>query len=237
MKTATIGVLSGMGPRSTSPFLELILDECQRQYGAKYDIDYPHIIIYSLPTPFYIDRKIDEELLKNSIKEGIEKLESCGADVIAVPCNSAHQYFEYITKDIKVPVLNIIEETTLLLESRTRVTILATEITMTSGLYQEKIKEKDCEFVFIKEWQLCINEIILKIKSQESLSEARVLWKKLIEEIYCEDVDTIIIACTDLNVVIDKEMTKVKFLDSSKQLASELVKRYLSIKHLDISKK
>jgi aspartate/glutamate racemase len=30
-----IGILAGMGPRSTGPFLDLIVDECQRQYGAR----------------------------------------------------------------------------------------------------------------------------------------------------------------------------------------------------------
>lgn len=32
-----------MSPRSTSPFLEMVLDQCQIQYNAKYDIDYPNI--------------------------------------------------------------------------------------------------------------------------------------------------------------------------------------------------
>jgi len=43
MTHSSIGILAGMGPRSTAPFLELVLDQCQIQYGAKYDIDYPHI--------------------------------------------------------------------------------------------------------------------------------------------------------------------------------------------------
>lgn len=40
----TIGVLAGMGPRSTAPFLNMILDECQKQYGAKYDDEFPPLI-------------------------------------------------------------------------------------------------------------------------------------------------------------------------------------------------
>jgi len=29
-----IGILAGMGPRSTAPFVDMLVDECQRQYGA-----------------------------------------------------------------------------------------------------------------------------------------------------------------------------------------------------------
>ena len=53
-----IGILAGMGPRSTAPFVDMVVDECQRQYGARYDIDFPPMQIYALPTPFYIDRPI-----------------------------------------------------------------------------------------------------------------------------------------------------------------------------------
>jgi aspartate racemase len=38
MKKGSIGILAGMGPRSTTPFLELVIDQCQIQYGAHYDI-------------------------------------------------------------------------------------------------------------------------------------------------------------------------------------------------------
>jgi len=52
MHTPHIGILAGMGPRSTAPFTDLLITECQRQYGAHYDIDFLPMLIYSLPTPY-----------------------------------------------------------------------------------------------------------------------------------------------------------------------------------------
>lgn len=49
--TYSLGVLAGMGPRSTAPFIDMLVDECQKQYGARFDIDYPKMHIISLPTP------------------------------------------------------------------------------------------------------------------------------------------------------------------------------------------
>jgi aspartate racemase len=60
-----IGILAGMGPRSTAPFLELVYDECQMQYGAKNDIDFPEIVVFSWPTPFYVDKDINDELFNS----------------------------------------------------------------------------------------------------------------------------------------------------------------------------
>lgn len=37
MNDCMIGILAGMGPRSTAPFIDLVVNECQLQYGAKYD--------------------------------------------------------------------------------------------------------------------------------------------------------------------------------------------------------
>jgi len=106
-----IGILAGMGPRSTAPFIDLVIDECQFQYGAKYDEEFPEMMIYSLPTPFYIDRPINHELIKKTIIEGLQKIESIGVSFIAMPCNSAHIYFKELKESINVPLLNIVEET------------------------------------------------------------------------------------------------------------------------------
>lgn len=227
MKKTTIGILAGMGPRSTSPFLELLLDQCQEQYGAKYDIDYPHILVYSLPTPFFIDRETDEQALKSSIREGLERLENCGVDFIGIPCNSAHSHFDYITEASSIPVLNIIKETVCEIEEGSKVSIFATEMTVKFGLYQDELKAKSCDFVFEEEWQDTINEVILRIKNQEDLKETKQLWDELISKAVERAVDKIVIACTDLNVVLDSNREDVKFIDSSKALAKSLVEMYL----------
>ncbi|WBV23599.1 MULTISPECIES: hypothetical protein [Pantoea] len=39
--TVSIGVLAGMGPRSTAPFIDMLVTDCQVGYGAKYDLDFP----------------------------------------------------------------------------------------------------------------------------------------------------------------------------------------------------
>jgi aspartate racemase len=140
MKKPCIGILAGMGPRSTAPFVDMVADECVRQYGAKYDIDFPSMLIYSLPTPFYSDRQIDHEALRGAIMSGLKELAGFGADFIVMPCNIAHVYYDELKNSIKMPLLNIVDETIARLPRQCRsVALFAARGTADSGLYQEGI--------------------------------------------------------------------------------------------------
>ncbi|MCC2380119.1 aspartate/glutamate racemase family protein [Bacillus wiedmannii] len=216
-----IGILAGMGPKSTAPFVDTVVAGCQTIYGAKHDIDFPHMMIYSCPTPFYMDRPIDHEAMKKAIIEGAQKLESTGVSFIAMPCNTAHLYFEELQRSISIPILNIVDETLQAIpETAKKVTLLATEATIQAGIYQDGITKRNIEYIHHEKWQEMISQIITFIKSGE-VEEARELWNALVLQLR-EEVDTVIIACTDLNVVASED-----FVDSSQCLAKAVVRMYV----------
>jgi aspartate racemase len=217
-----IGILAGMGPKSTGPFVDTVVAKCQTIYGAKHDMDFPHMMIYSCPTPFYMDRPIDHVALKKAIIEGAQKLESTGVDFIAMPCNTAHLYFEELQRSLSIPILNIVDETLQAIPENTkRVALLATEATVQAGIYQNGIAKRNIEYIHHEKWQEMINQIITYIKGGE-VEEAHKLWSVLVLQLKGE-VDTAIIACTDLNVVASEG-----FVDSSHCLAEAVVRMYLS---------
>ncbi|MFK4328388.1 aspartate racemase [Bacillus sp. RC97] len=217
-----IGILAGMGPKSTGPFVDTVVAECQTIYGAKHDMDFPHMMIYSCPTPFYMDRPIDYAAMKKAIIEGAQKLESTGVDFIAMPCNTAHLYFEELQRSITIPILNIVDETLKAIPENTkRVALLATEATVQASIYQDGITKRDIEYIHNEQWQEMINQIITCIKGGE-IEEARKLWSLLVLQLK-DEVDTAIIACTDLNVVVSED-----FVDSAQCLAKAVVRIYAS---------
>lgn len=225
----TIGILAGMGPRSTAPFIELVIDECQKQYGAKDDIDFPKMMIYSLPTPFYVDRPINHKVMKETIIEGLKKLEQTGVDFIAMPCNFAHIYFEELEKSINIPLLNIVDETVKKLPaSNKKITLFSTSFTYEFGIYQNGIKKYGHEFAFKNEWQVILNNLIKNIKLNKDDEKNVEVLQDLISQVKEEDIQNVIIGCTDLNPVLKKFSPKVNIVDSSKCLAQAVVKKYLS---------
>lgn len=87
---ASIGVLAGMGPRSTAPFVDMLIQACQDLYDARNDMDFPKMHIISLPTPFYPGIPVIDRDMANALKRGIAELVKVGVDLIVVPCNLAH---------------------------------------------------------------------------------------------------------------------------------------------------
>lgn len=229
MEKTIIGILAGMGPRSTAPFVDAVIDEAQKQYGAKYDIDFPHMLIYSLPTPFYLDREIDDEDMIEALVFGLKQLEKSGVSFISMPCNTAHAYFTDLQNSISVPLINMVEESLKNISTGNGpVTVLATPSTMQSQVYQKGIKEKHVPYVFEEQWQESINQIIKLIKAGKT-SEAQTDWNKLIERIHSASISNAIIACTDLNA-LDLNNTFVKFVDSGATLAQATIEKYLEFR-------
>lgn len=230
MKEKLIGILAGMGPRSTAPFIEQVIDECQLQYGAKYDEEYPKMMIYSLPTPFYIDKPIDHGLMKKTIIEGLKRLEEIGVDFIAMPCNSAHIYYEELRDSINVKLLDIVEETINRVPFKSqRITMFSTSTTYNSLIYQKGIERSNHEFIFKDNWQLKINTLIQSIKLDKKNDKNIKVWNELLEDIRVEQIENVIVACTDLNAVLEHSKYPINIIDSSNSLAKAVVENYLKI--------
>ena len=222
-----IGILGGMGPRSTAPFIDAVVDQCQKIYGALLDEEFPKMMILSLPTPFYVDRPINHSLMKNTIVGGLQELESTGVNFIVMPCNSAHAYYSDLASAINIPLLNIITETLPFLGSSGPVTLIGTQGTFDSGLYQMGFKSTKLEFIFHSKWQKKINQIITLIKSGKVKEEACIYWNEFLSDLKNSQVEQAVIACTDLNAVLPLSKTNVVFIDSTESLAKATVNKYL----------
>lgn len=221
-----IGILAGMGPKSTAPFVDKVVHLCQELYEAKNDIDFPPMMIYACPTPFYIDRPLDHEALEFAIIRGAQKIASTGVDFIAIPCNTAHRYFEHIKKSVDAPVLNMVEETIKHIPSnKGRVALLSTSSTLESAIYQDGLTTLGCQFVWQESWQYLVNQVISGVKDPNGLDQARSNWQKLLNEIGGQ-ADSLILACSDLNIVADHHPTDIPIIDASLCLARAVVNRY-----------
>lgn len=224
-----IGILAGMGPKSTGPFVDNVVKQCQEIYGAKDDMDFPHMMIYSCPTPFYINKDINHEDMEKAIINGAQKLESTGVNFIAMPCNTAHLYFDQLQASLSIPLLNMVDETLKEIPAHIKkVSLLATDATVQSGIYQEGFVKCGVEYIQKENWQTAINQIIYKIKRGQ-INEAGNLWNTLCLEL-AEAVDAVVIACTDLNVVLETEQNHLHIVDSSTCLAKAIVNKYLAYK-------
>ena len=227
MQPALIGILAGMGPRSTAPFVDMVVSECQRQYGARYDDEFPPMMIYSLPTPLYVDRPIDEGALRASIRAGLQKLEDTGAALIAMPCNAAHVYYQELAGCIRVPLLNMVDEALRALpEAAGKLALLAARPTVEAGIYQAGIERAGARLVADEIWQEHVDRLIATIKTSPDRRTAAAMWQDLLAMLAAAGVDTALLACTDLNAAGAASCAGITVFDATQCLAAALVREW-----------
>lgn len=228
--TPTIGILAGMGPRSTAPFIDLVVTECQNQYGARDDIDFPKMLICSQPAPFYEDRPVDHAALEAAILDGLHTLENAGASFLAMACNTAHIYYPRLAASVKVPLLNMIELTVAAAPtSGQRVALIAARPTAESNLYQEGLRKRGLDVVDI-DWQADIDHLIGVTRTSTDPILLRKLWKGLTARAAKDRVDTLVLACLDMGAILAHLGTGFPILDASHCLAQASIKRWLDLR-------
>lgn len=129
-----LGILGGMGPAATVEFLRL-LTECTLALR-----DQDHIRYILLEDPKIPDRTaalfLDGEEPSPILERDIKLLQSWGADLVAIPCNTAHVFLDRIK--LPIPIVHIVYAT--ILEAKARFSqgalLLSTSGTRTSGIYE-----------------------------------------------------------------------------------------------------
>ncbi|MBC7458567.1 MAG: GNAT family N-acetyltransferase [Bdellovibrionaceae bacterium] len=226
-KKGSIGILAGMGPRSTAPFINLVFDECQKQYGAKDDIDFPKIMIYSLPTPFYANRPTDHSAMQLALQSGLNDLEKTGVSFIAMACNTAHAYYSELAPHLGVPFLDMVDLTLKALpKSKRKMALIAARPTVESELYQKGIINAGHEYINMN-WQSQVDALIESVKTSKDPLFFKTQWAKLLVQTKNTSVDTVLIACLDLSAIIEHFETDLLVLDSSRCLAAGLIEHWL----------
>jgi len=142
-----------------------------------------------------------------------------------IPCNSVHIFIEEIRKSVKIPVLSIVEETkNFLVQSKIKkIGLLATSATLNAKLYQKAFTEDGIEtLVPNSEEQKELNVSINKLVNNEDSKKEKILVKKIIRKLAKEKVDTILLACTDLQLVAPK-INNIKIEDTMMILVEKTV--------------
>ncbi len=225
MQKKIVGVLGGMGPESTAIFYQELIVQCQKQYGAQYDEDYPEIFIYNLPIPDVVEGlKKPGETLKVLVK-GAKKLESIGVDFIVMPCNTANYFYDGVKKELSIPFLSIVEETAKKVKSRSygKVGLLATETTITCKIYEKDFDNYGIKLVIPNE-QKAVNNIILNILAGKKLKNDKKELKRIIGKLKNGGADAIILGCTDIPVLLKKNGVGIEIFDTVEVLAEATIK-------------
>jgi aspartate racemase len=149
------------------------------------------------------------------------RLENAGVDLIVVPCNTAHYFYDGLARGCKTPILNIIDETTAHLSRIGTKTfgLLATEGTIFSGAYDRFCAPRDLTCITpTKEEQAIISNIIFgQIKQNKPVDMS--LFESVVNSLCSRGCERIVLGCTELSLLKKAGLDEELFVDSLDVLA------------------
>ena len=225
LESITLGILGGLGPMSSVYFYEMLTAHTR----AIKDQQHLNIIISSRAnTPDrtdYILGRSQESPLPAMIEEA-QRLELAGAGIIAIPCNTAHCFYEGICDSVNIPILNIIRMTVEFCRSLglRKVGLLATEGTVDSRAYENALKEANINCIIPKkEDQNTVSNIIYE-QVKKGLAPDIDAFLEVVDNLRKDGCERMILGCTELSLLKRNHLPGNDFIDSLEVLALSAIR-------------
>ena len=241
-----LGVVGGVGPLATVDFMGKVV----RLTEAGRDQDHIKMIVEQ--NPQIPDRT--EHLVQSGTDPTIalfatcKKLEAAEADLIAIPCNTAHAFVDRMQAHLRVPVLNMLDETMAQIAALypfQRVGLLATSGTVASGVYAEAAERAGVSmFVPDDAHQMLVMEAIYGstgVKAGFTAGQCRDDLLKVIVHLAGRGAGVVVLGCTELPLLFpqtrdfDAEGTLIALLDPTMLLAAACVRHAQAARNPAIS--
>lgn len=205
--TPKLGVLGGMGPLATVDFLHKLIDRTP----ARADHEHIPLIVHSVPQlpermPAIFDGGVSPV---PKLIEAIETLQAAGAVCIAMPCNTAHYWYDQFAPAAKVPFLHIADAALAALAIHAhpteRLGLLGTRGTLKAGFYQKRFADRRLECIISSpvDQERLVDPAIRAIKANDLLS-ATPLIERAAEHLIEQGASSVVLGCTEIPVVLSR---------------------------------
>lgn len=223
MQKKTIGIIGGMGPMATADLFKRLIEHTD----AATDAEHIHIIIDNYPQIPDRTKSIlsgDDRVVSYLIESG-KRLENAGADLLIIPCNTSHFFYDRLCEKINVPVIHMIRECAKKAASigYKRAALLATDGVVFSGIYTSVFKEYGIDVLLpSKDGQKKVMSLIYdEVKAGKQPHP-----EKLADELSslkAQGAEVFILGCTELPIAFGDTFPGV-FIDPTAVLTEAAIK-------------
>lgn len=217
-----LGIIGGMGPMATVYFMELIVNMTE----ASCDSEHLEMVVYNCPSipdrTKYILGKSEENPLPKMM-ELAALLKQQEVRCVAIPCMTAHYFYDEISKS-ELPIIHGLRETALELK-RAGVKVaglMATDGTISSGIFQRILEENGIKVIIP---DAVFQEKIMSLIYDDIKAGTMPAYEK-IEEIKnylvkTEGAQAVILGCTELSLLKKKYDLGAGVIDTLDVLAKK----------------
>jgi aspartate racemase len=169
----------------------------------------------------------DNETLRSFFMKDAKKLAAAGADFFVLPDNTAHIAMESPGDTFPIPGLNIGEVVAdqALKEGRIKVGILGTKYTMNGPVYPGAFGRRGIGWaVPSAEDQKLVNDVIFDELCLGVFTErSRDAYVRIIEKLRRDGCDAVALVCTEIPLLVTKDVSPLPTLESTQLLAKAAV--------------
>lgn len=202
MSGKIIGVLGGMGPLASADFMARLT----LAHPAERDQDHPEAVLYSATQ--VPDRQAAAVAGGPSPLPGllraIRLLETAGAGCIAIPCNSAHVWFDDMQAATHLPILHIVDAAEAALPPGTRtIGVMGTRATLESRLYQRRLEARGytCLTPTEAEMRQAVLPAIAAVKAND-LAAATAPLLDVARRLAADGAQAVVLGCTEIPLAL-----------------------------------
>ena len=221
-----VGILGGMGPLATADFFQKLV------VNTRASCDEEHIPVFIRSDPTIPSRR--EAILNGgsspvpALLQGLESLQAQGAEVVAMPCNTAHYFYPQLEPYARVPFLHMPRETVAQLKRAgvEQACLLATTMTLRAEVYNSLFQEAGINMVLPspQAQEQLMENVFLGVKQGRHDVESSLLEQEMDRMLHGMGVQIFVLACTELPMLFVQKGFSVPVLDTSVVLARAAIR-------------
>lgn len=233
-----VGVLGGMGPLATVDFLRKLIAATP----AAVDQDHVPVVISNIPQVPDRARAFrgeGESPLAAMVHSG-RRLAAAGVDLVVMPCNTAHLWFDELRRAVGLPMLHLVdaavEDACALAGPHARVGLLATDATLEAGLYVKRRRRghQRSALQWLMPTEHEIRELVMPgiaaVKASR-LDDAAASLSRAAGALASRGASAVVLGCTEIPLVLGAHNTPVPVIDATAALARRAVAWSLARRH------
>jgi aspartate racemase len=222
-----------MGPLATADFYEKLI----ARTPAARDQEHVPVVVYAVPQ--VPDRTA--ALLHGgasplpALLAGLRTLAAAGAQAIAIPCNTAHAWYDELAAASPVPILHIADAACAaaarIAGAGARLGLVATAGTLAAGFYPRRLAAlgSDCAAPSTAEMDALVTPGIAAVKAGDVEAGGRLL-ERAVDAVLARGAAAVILGCTEVPVALDRlgSPLRAKCVDATAALAARCVDWWLA---------
>lgn len=224
----TIGIIGGMGPQASVYMYKMLIDLSVEHYNAQDSIDFPDIILHSVPNMDFISNTDNMPITLEILKESVRNFNRCSVSYLSMACNTGHLLLDELQKVSQAPFVSMINEVALAVKKDRlhTVGILATPVTLQTKLYQNALQKLHIDSVVPDASEYPgVNRVIRHvIEGTQSRADSDFL-ARVSDDLVKKGARGIILGCTELPLAFPSSYP-LSVYNSVEILCLALLERY-----------